>query len=89
MKQTKATKALEIKNNAKKLNSLPKVVYFFRVIGMGLGGLAVAFVLEENNAPLSSWAWMILCCYIWPHLAYFRTKNHYCPVNSQDMKRKT
>ena len=83
MNSPKATKELKTKGNDKKLNALPKVVYFFRVIGMGLGGLAVASVFIENNAPPSSWTWIVFCCYIWPHLAYFRAKNHQSPFKAE------
>ena len=70
-------------NANNKLDLLPNIVYFFRVIGMGLGGLAVAFVLYENKAPLTSWAWLILCCYIWPHLALLRAKKHKSPFQAE------
>lgn len=66
-----------------KLDLLPNIVYSFRVIGMGLGGLAVAFVLYENEAPLSSWIWLVFCCYIWPHLAYHIAKNHSSPFKAE------
>lgn len=66
-----------------KLDALPAIVYFFRVIGMGLGGLAVMVVLNENKAPLSSWIWTVLCCYVWPHAAYFRAKRHPKPFQAE------
>ncbi|WP_154222257.1 diguanylate cyclase [Marinicella rhabdoformis] len=66
-----------------KLNLLPNIVYVFRVIGMGLGGLAVSFVLSENAAPFSSWFWLVFSCYIWPHLAFFWAKNQDSPFQAE------
>ena len=52
------------------LRSLPRRTYRFRVLGMGLAGLAFGSVLYENHAPWSSWAWLVFSCLLWPHLAY-------------------
>jgi len=43
--------------------------YRVRVLGFGLGGLAVGAVLWEVRTPLIVWALLIFVCYLWPHLA--------------------
>ena len=45
-------------------------IYPMRVLGMGLGGLAIASVLFEQRAPWPLWAWMLASCFAWPHLAF-------------------
>lgn len=45
-------------------------VYALRVLGMGLGGLPVAVVLFERHAAWMAWAWTVLACLVWPHVAY-------------------
>lgn len=45
-------------------------IYPMRVLGMGLGGLAIGAVLFEQRAPWPLWAWMLLSCFAWPHLAF-------------------
>ncbi|MEW6559657.1 MAG: diguanylate cyclase [Pseudomonadota bacterium] len=45
-------------------------IYPLRVIGMGLGGVAIAGVLIEQQASLWRWALMVASCLLWPQLAY-------------------
>ena len=45
-------------------------IYPMRVLGMGLGGLAIASVLFEQRAPWPLWAWMLASCFAWPQLAF-------------------
>ena len=45
-------------------------IYPMRVLGMGLGGLAIGAVLFEQRAPWPLWAAMLLGCFAWPHLAF-------------------
>ncbi|GAB3504813.1 diguanylate cyclase [Pseudoxanthomonas daejeonensis] len=48
---------------------MPRQVYPLRVLGMGLGGIALAAVLYENNAGIGSWAWLGFTALLWPQLA--------------------
>ncbi|WP_223809654.1 diguanylate cyclase [Thermomonas sp. XSG] len=41
-----------------------------RTLGMGLGLLPVAMVLQERHAGIAAWAWAFFCGLVWPHLAY-------------------
>ena len=47
-----------------------RIIYPLRVLGLGLGGLAVGMVLWERRASPWAWAFLIFMCYVWPHLAY-------------------
>ncbi|MBB5209213.1 sensor domain-containing diguanylate cyclase [Chiayiivirga flava] len=49
---------------------LPRTVYLFRVLGMGLGLLPVSFVLRDLHAGWMPWAWSLFACLLWPHLAF-------------------
>lgn len=53
---------------------LPKRVYRFRVLGMGLAALPIGVVLHEHQAPIGSWLWGIFTCLLWPQLAYWRAR---------------
>lgn len=52
-------------------SSLPKRTYRLRVLGMGLAALPLAAVMLELDSPPWAWGWMVLSCFLWPHLAYF------------------
>jgi len=45
-------------------------IYPLRVFGMGLGGVLISAVLYEQQADWMAWAFMVLSCVVWPHLAY-------------------
>lgn len=47
-------------------------IYPLRVIGMGLGGLAIAAVLIELRAAPWRWSLMIASCLLWPQIAVLR-----------------
>ncbi len=47
-------------------------IYPLRVIGMALGGLAIASVLVEQHADPWRWGLMVASCLLWPQLAYVR-----------------
>ncbi len=47
-----------------------KRIYPLRVIGMGLGGLAISSVLYEQHAAPWRWALMVASCLLWPQLAF-------------------
>ncbi|MFA5682962.1 MAG: diguanylate cyclase [Lysobacteraceae bacterium] len=51
------------------LDLLPRRVFRLRMLGMGLGGLCIAAVLYENQAPPGHWLWMAFTALVWPHLA--------------------
>ena len=50
--------------------ALPRRVYRYRTLGMGLGALAIAMVLFELRAGPARWALCALTGLAWPHLAY-------------------
>lgn len=51
-------------------------IYRLRTLGMGLGLLPVAMVLQEHQAGIAAWAWALFCRLVWPHLAYrFAARN--------------
>lgn len=50
--------------------ALPRRVYRFRMLGMGLGGLATAMVLLELDAGPWRWALVAFTGLAWPHIAY-------------------
>lgn len=49
-------------------------IYPLRVSGMALGGLLVSSVLHEQQAGWPLWAFMVLSCLVWPHLAYLHAR---------------
>lgn len=53
---------------------LARRIYPFRVLGMGLGGLAAAAVLQQLKAPPAAWAFLAFSSVLWPHLAYWLAK---------------
>ena len=59
--------------------SLPKRTYRLRMLGMGLATLPLAVVMHELQSSWIAWSWMLLTCWLWPHLAYaraIRTRAH-------------
>lgn len=54
----------------KSQTSLPRRIYPFRVLGMGLASVQTIAVLHELRSPWPVWAWMVFSCLLWPHLAY-------------------
>ncbi|MGY0556659.1 diguanylate cyclase [Lysobacter sp. A421] len=49
---------------------LARRIYPFRILGMGLSGLAVAAVLHQLKASPGAWAFVAFSALVWPHLAY-------------------
>lgn len=45
-------------------------IYPLRVLGMGLGGIAVATVLWEHGASRAEWAFAVFVTLVWPHTAF-------------------
>lgn len=56
---------------ATRLRDLYRRTYRLRTLGMGLGLLPVAMVLQERQAGIAAWAWALCCGLAWPHLAYW------------------
>lgn len=56
--------------SARELRRLPRRIYPFRILGMGLGGVPMAAVLLELGAPPPAWAFLVFTALLWPHLAY-------------------
>ena len=42
-----------------RLARMPRRVYPLRILGMGLGGLPLAVVLHDIDAPAACWAWLV------------------------------
>ena len=57
-------------DSARRLRSLPRRAYRFRVLGMGLAALPAMAVLHELGSGWAAWTWMALACFAWPHLAF-------------------
>lgn len=57
-------------SQATRLGDLYRRTYRLRTLGMGLGLLPVAMVLQERHAGIVAWAWALFCGLAWPHLAY-------------------
>lgn len=51
--------------------TLPQRAYPFRILGMGLASLPLMAVMRELDAAWIAWAWVILTCLVWPHVAYW------------------
>jgi diguanylate cyclase len=62
---------------------LPKRVYRFRVLGMGLAALPIGVVLHEHQAPVGSWLWGAFTCLLWPQLAYWRARRSRSRFNAE------
>lgn len=55
---------------ATRLGDLYRRTYRLRTLGMGLGVLPVAMVLQEREAGMIAWAWAFFCGLAWPQLAH-------------------
>lgn len=65
------------------LHSLPRRAYRFRVLGMGLAALPLMAVMHELGSPPLAWAWVLLSCFAWPHLAYFTATRARDPLKAE------
>lgn len=65
------------------LQAIPKRIYRFRTLGMGLSFLTLATVLTELDAPWPAWTWAIACCLVWPHLAYQLARRNRDPFRAE------
>ena len=64
-------------------NRLPSRVRLFRLLGMSLAALPIAAVLVEMDAGGAQWAWFVLSCLAWPHLAYATARRSRDPFGSE------
>ncbi len=55
-----------------------------RVLGLGLGAIAVGAVLYENGASLPVWSLLLFDGFIWPHLAYLIAFRSAAPVRAEE-----
>ncbi len=51
---------------------MPKRTYRLRVLGMCLAALPLIVVVHELQSSWIVWFWIVLTCWVWPHLAYMR-----------------
>lgn len=65
------------------LQTLPKRVYRFRTLGMGLGFFPIAAVLIELDSSWPAWIWAAFCCLLWPHLAYQLASRNADPFHAE------
>ena len=63
--------------------ALPGRVYRFRVLGMGLGALAIAVVLYELQAGPVRWALCAFTGLVWPQLAYVLARRSGSPFMAE------
>ena len=56
--------------SARAREALPRRIYRYRMLGMGLGALAIAMVLLELRAGPLRWALVAFTGLAWPHIAY-------------------
>jgi diguanylate cyclase len=69
--------------STKARQSLPRRIYRFRTLGMGLASLPMAVVLSEITASAWAWAWVLLVCLVWPHLAYALARSSSNPFRTE------
>jgi len=72
-----------VKQESHQHNKLPARVYRYRVLGMALGGLAIAAVLFENKVSMAYWAWWFFSCFLWPHVAFYTAKHQSNPYHAE------
>lgn len=62
---------------------MPKTIYPLRVLGMGMGGLLVASVLYERQAPALHWTLWAFSILLWPHVAYLLARYSTDPFRAE------
>ncbi|WP_244240746.1 diguanylate cyclase domain-containing protein [Luteimonas yindakuii] len=67
----------------RRISRLPRRVYPFRVLGMGLAGIASAVVLYERQAGWPAWGWMLVIALAWPQLAWLRSRRSRDPHRTE------
>lgn len=66
-----------------KQTRVSRLIYPYRVVGMAVGGLAVSSVLYRLNPVWPVWAFVVLGCLGWPHVAYWRALRHADPIQAE------
>lgn len=56
-------------------------VYRLRILGLGLGSLAIASVLYQQHAPAWQWVALVISGFAWPHIAYGLSRRSLHPVH--------
>lgn len=64
---------------------LPRRIYPYRILGMGLGGVAIASVLYQNHASLAVWGLLAFTALVWPHLAYLLASRSRTPYRVETL----
>ena len=62
---------------------MPQSIYPLRILGMGLGSLAVGSVLYERQAQALHWAVYALCLWVWPHIALLLARRSANPFRAE------
>ena len=65
------------------LQALPRRIYRFRTLGMGLSFFGIATVLTELDAAWPAWAWASFCCLLWPHIAFQVARRNSDPFRAE------
>ncbi|AND68908.1 hypothetical protein ATSB10_14540 [Dyella thiooxydans] len=65
------------------LRQLYRRTYVLRVLGMGLGTLPIAVVLQQRHGSWQAWAWAVLVCFAWPHLAFLMARHGRDPAAAE------
>ena len=58
-------------------------IYPLRMLGMGLGAVVVGVVLWERQASVYAWLAIALAGFVWPHVAYLRTRRSADPYRTE------
>lgn len=66
-----------------RLRDLYRRTYPLRTLGMGLGLLPVAMVLQEREAGIVAWGWAFSCGLAWPHLARWLAARSRYPYHAE------
>jgi diguanylate cyclase len=65
------------------MQRLPWRTYRLRMLGMGLGALPLAAVMAEQGHAWTGWAWMVLSCLLWPHIAFLLATRNRDPFRAE------
>lgn len=58
-------------------------VHRLRMLGLGLGAIAVGAVLRQNGASAFAWVLLLFDGYVWPHLAYLLASRARTPLRAE------
>jgi diguanylate cyclase len=67
----------------RRLVRLPWRTYRLRMLGMGLAALPVVAVMSELGTSWPGWAWMVLSCILWPHIAFLVATRSRDPLRAE------